>query len=154
MRVMVNDQLKIRNVPDISAKTFCLNHTTGNISNMNHKFDQKSYNSSDTESLHSNIDSQYDIQSLNESFHSEDIIYDETYKPTLIIEILEKKLNMGVKYQEGIMIHDNKQELIKINKKAEKEHKVKFTVRPSIHEDNHNNNKEQFKSVFPLKIIS
>ena len=65
MRVMVNDQLKIRNVPDISAKTFCLNHTTGNISNMNHKFDKESYNSSDTESLHSNIDSQYDLQSLN-----------------------------------------------------------------------------------------
>lgn len=151
MRAMINDQLKLKNVPDISAKTFCLNHNTGNISEMNHKLDKdSSYNSSDTESLHSEINSQCDLQSLNESFHSEEIIYDENYKPSLIFDILERKLNKKQKFQDS-MVHDNKQELIKIDKKVEKETKVKFMVSPIINVNTFSTSKEQFKSIFPLK---
>jgi hypothetical protein len=156
MRAM-NGQEKQRLIPDISAKTFHLNYNPSNISVVNHDFDNESYNSSDTESKHSKIDIEVDLNSLNESFDSEEIIYDETYKPSLIIDVIERRLNKGIKYKDSELEKENKHELVQINKKNNKETKVKFRKEFIINNDlsyskkKHDSDKSQFRSIFPLK---
>jgi hypothetical protein len=132
---------KVLDLPLFSAKTLYLkSNCNSNISKINN---ERSSSKDSSDSGLSSIKKNIDLVDLNESFNSlkQDQEYLNNYRPTLIIEILERKFKNKEKVSKCIEIQynlDTDKPLEIIPRRSTREVKVKFK-KDMIIKDNYSN---------------